>query len=105
MPTKVLPRKGDDLKLQYALKDQDGAFLSLSGASVVCRLLRPTSGIVTQDSVSIIGSPTTHSVEIVFGKAKMTDVGLHKAQVEVTLADTTVKHSEIDIFNVMDNLA
>lgn len=105
MSATALPRKNDDLKLQYALKDAAGAWIPLSGATVLGYLLRPTSGLVTADTVNVIPSPTTYNVELVFGKAKMTDTGQHKAQVKITNADLTVLHSEIDAFSVLDNLA
>jgi len=105
MAKTVLARKDNDLKLRYALKDQAGAWIDLSGATLTGYLLRPTSGITTHDSVSVIGSPVDYNVEIVFGKAKLVDAGNHKAQVKIVFPDTTVRHSEIDMFPVAENLA
>lgn len=105
MPTKVLPRQNDDLKLQYALKDQSGNWVDLTGATIVATLFRPASGTTTQDSQTVVGSPTTHNLEIVFGKAKMTDAGRHRCQVKITFPDTTVRRSEIDEFQVLGNIA
>lgn len=101
----VSPRKNDDLKLQYALKDTNGTFVPLSGATLLITMVYPDETTTVADSYSIVGSPTTYNVEAIFGKAKMSKEGWHRVQVAITFSDNTVRHSEIDRFFVQGNIA
>ncbi len=101
----VSPRKNDDLKLLYALRDANGAFVDLSGSTILVTMEYPDATTATADSSSIIGSPTTYNLQVDFGKAKMTQEGWHRVQVKITFPDTKIRRSEIDRFFVQGNVA
>ncbi len=101
----ISPRKDDDLKLLYALKDANASFVDLSGATIIVTMEYPTGSTTTADSTSIVTSPTTHNLQVDFGKSKMTQTGWHRVQVKITFPDTKVRRSEIDRFFVQENIA
>jgi hypothetical protein len=105
MQAQVSPRKNDDLKLLYALKDANGSFVDLSGSTIVITMEYPDATQTTADSYSIVGSPTTYNLQVDIGKAKMTQEGWHRVQVKITFPDTKVRRSEIDRFFVQGNVA
>lgn len=105
MQTNISPRKDDDLKLLYALKDANSNFVDLSGATIVVTMEYPDATQTTADSYSIVGSPTTYNLQVEIGKGKMTQEGWHRVQVKITFSDTKVRRSEIDRFFVQGNVA
>lgn len=100
----VSPRKNDDLKLLYALRDANGAFVDLSGSTIIVTMEYPDATTTTADSYSIVGSPTSYNLQANYGKAKMTQEGWHRVQVKITFPDTSVRRSEIDRFFVQGNV-
>lgn len=100
----ISPRKDDDLKLLYALKDASGSLVVLAGSSILVTMEYPDGTTATADSYSIVGSPTTYNLQADFGKAKMTQEGWHTVQVKITFPDSSVRRSEIDRFYVQGNI-
>jgi hypothetical protein len=105
MQTNVSPRKNDDLKLLYALKDANASFVDLSGSTITVTMEYPDATTTTADSYTIVPSPTTYNLQVDIGKAKMTQEGWHRVQVKITFPDTKVRRSEIDRFFVQGNVA
>jgi hypothetical protein len=103
--TNVSPRKNDDLKLLYALKDANGAWVDLVGASVEVKMEYPDLTSVFADGVVIVSSPVTYNVQADIGKAKMIQEGWHRVQVKITFSDYAIRHSEVDRFYVQGNIS